>query len=67
MNPDGIRSQYTMPSEGPDRFVRSYDELSDEEFLRRVALQCARQAQPHHERRLSEIADRLVGLRQLVR
>jgi hypothetical protein len=56
----------TFPASGPDRFVATLGELSDEDFLRRTAIGMRRMARNHEADRLDAIADRLAGLRQLI-
>lgn len=56
-----------FPACGPDRFVGSFSELSDEDVLRRIAISLRKEARNAPADRLDAIADRIAGLRQLIK
>lgn len=61
------RCRESFAPDGPDRFVGSLSELSDEDVLRRVAISLRKEARIVYADRLDAIADRIAGLRQLVK
>lgn len=62
-----FRGRSSHPATGPDRFVGSFSELSDDEFLRRTAIGLRREARNAEADRLDKIADRIAALRDLVK